>query len=196
MTNRIALIPARGGSVRVPKKNVREFRGRPIIEYSIDCAKRTGLFDDIWVTTDDTEVERIAIANGCKVYRRPKDDGTRGTQEVAAEVLMSLTDVDECCVIYATCPLIVPADIHRCAAVLKKAGALYAMTVQTEPLADAGAIYFGNATAFRINAPLIAEHTVFVPMPSNRVCDVNTEDDWRKAEQMYDALRRAPSGNR
>lgn len=186
---KIALIPARGGSQRIPRKNVRDFRGRPIIEYSIEAAKRTGLFDAVWVTTDDHEIERLAIANGCQVFRRPPDDGSRGTQEVAREVLMELPDVDECCVIYATCPLIVPADIHRCAAVLKKPGALYAMTVQTDPLADAGAIYFGNAAAFRVKAPLIAEHTVMVPMPAGRVQDINTEADWLEAERKFDAWK-------
>lgn len=187
----IAFIPARGGSVRIKNKNSRMFRGRPIIEYSIECAKRTGLFDQVWVSTDCPTIERIAIDNGCYVFRRPTDDGSRGTQEVTREALAQLPTVDECCVIYPTCPLLVPADIHRCAAVLKKAGALYAMTVQTEPLADAGAVYYGNASAFRVKAPLIAEHTVMVPMPANRVCDINTEADWAKAETMYDALRRA-----
>ena len=190
---KIALIPARGGSVRIPKKNVRDFRGRPIIEYGIECAKRTGLFDQVWVTTDDPDIERLAIANGCQVFRRPADDGSRGTQEVAREVLMELISVDECCIIYATCPLIVPADIHRCAAVLKKPGALYAMTVQTEPLADAGAIYFCNAAAIRVRAPLIDSHTVMVPMPSGRVCDINTMEDFARAERMYDAWKRPGS---
>ena len=182
----IALIPARQNSQRIPGKNWREFRGRPIIEYSIDCAKRTGIFDQIWVTTDGLEIERIAIANGCYVYRRGPDDGSRGTQEVAREVLMQLENVDECCVIYPTCPLLVTADIHRCAAVLKKQGALYAMTVSTDPLADAGAVYFCNAAAVRVNAPLIDSHTVMVPMPASRVCDINVEADWLEAERKYD----------
>jgi pseudaminic acid cytidylyltransferase len=187
--SRIALIPARQNSVRVPGKNWREFRGRPIIEYSIDCAKRTGLFDQIWVSTDGQELERIAIANGCYVYRRPPDDGSRGTQEVAREVLMQLENVDECCLIYPTCPLLVPADITRCAAVLK--GHLYAMTVSTDPLADAGAVYFGNAHAFRVNAPLIDSHTVMVPMPAARVQDINLESDWLEAERKYDLWKGA-----
>ena len=185
----VAIIPARGGSVRIPRKNIRDFRGRPIIEYSIDVAKRTGLFDAVWVSTDDGDIERVAIANGCRVYRRPKDEGTRGTQEVAREVLMELSTVDDACVIYPTCPLLVPSDIHRAWAVLQKRDALYAMTVSTDPLADAGAIYFGKAAAFRVKAPLIDSHTVLVPMPANRVCDINTESDWLRAERMYDALR-------
>jgi N-acylneuraminate cytidylyltransferase len=164
------------------------FRGKPIICYSIDVAKRYGKFDQIWITTDDNEIERIAIANGCMVYRREPDDGSRGTQEVAREVLMQLESVDECCVIYPTCPLLVPADIHRCAAVLKDH--LYAMTVSTDPLADAGAVYFCNAAAVRVRAPLIDSHTVMVPMPPGRVQDINVESDWQEAERKYDIWKR------
>ena len=187
---RIAVIPARGGSVRLPRKNVRNFRGRPIIEYPIDAAKRTGLFDAIWVSTDDADIERLAIVNGCQVFRREKDDGSRGTQEVAREVLLELPEVDDACVIYATSPLLVPADLHRGWAVLQKQGALYAMSVQADPLADAGCFYWGKAAAFRVNAPLIDSHTVLVPMPAGRCCDINTEADWHRAEQMYDVWKR------
>lgn len=188
---RAAIIPARGGSVRIPRKNIRQFRGRPIFAYATEAAMQSGLFDSVIVSTDDTEIEGIALKLGCWVLRRDTDDGSKGTQEIARDVLMQLESVTEACVIYPCSPLLVPSDLIRGYALLQREGALYAMSVQQEPLADAGCFYFGKADAFRVGAPLIDAHTVMVPMPANRVCDINVEADWSRAEQLYDALRRA-----
>lgn len=188
---RCAIIPARGGSVRIPRKNIREFRGQPIIVYAILAAAKSGLFHSFIVSTDDPEIEDLAVKHGCWVLRRETDDGSRGTQEVARDVLMHFEGVTEACVIYPCSPLLVPSDLVRGHALLQREGALYAMSVQQEPLADAGCFYWGKADAFRVGAPLIDAHTVMVPMPANRVCDINVEADWLRAESMYDALRRA-----
>jgi N-acylneuraminate cytidylyltransferase len=189
--SRIAIVPARGGSVRVPRKNIRLFHGRPIIGYSIEAARKSHLFDSVIVSTDDDEIEQVASAAGANVVRRPIDDGSTGTQEIAARVLDSMLSATEACVIYATSPLLVPDDLVRGYAVLQRFGALFAMSVQVDPLADAGCFYWGKAEAFRVRAPLIDSHTVMVPMPAHRVCDINTEADWSRAESMYHALRRA-----
>jgi pseudaminic acid cytidylyltransferase len=85
----LAIIPARGGSVRVPRKNVRLFHGRPMLTYAIDAARASGCFDLIVVSTDDQEIEEVAFANGAVVSRRPIDDGSTGTQELAARTLQS-----------------------------------------------------------------------------------------------------------
>jgi CMP-2-keto-3-deoxyoctulosonic acid synthetase len=105
--SRIALIPARRNSVRIAGKNWRDFRGRPIIEYSIDCAKRTGLFDQVWVSTDDNEIERILQANKVPyslkdvkhrlaqyfmrrlVYNTPKDHAFASSEEVWCFICLS-----------------------------------------------------------------------------------------------------------
>ncbi len=63
----LCIIPARGGSKRIPRKNIRLFNGKPIIAYSIELAKKCGLFDEIMVSTDDTEIAKIAIEYGAKV---------------------------------------------------------------------------------------------------------------------------------
>jgi N-acylneuraminate cytidylyltransferase len=145
------------------------------------------------VSTDGAAVAAIASTAGAEVVWRDYDDGSKGTQEVARDVLMDMPDVDEACVIYATSPLLVPSDLVRGHAVLQRTGALFAMSVQTSPLADAGCFYWGKADAFRICAPLIDSHTVMVPMPAGRCCDINVEADWIKAEQMYDNhFRRTP----
>ncbi len=189
MTLVAAIIPARGGSVRIPRKNIKDFRGRPIIEYPIEAIKRSGLFDVCIVSTDDDEIAGIAARNKCAVYMRETDSGLRGTQEVAREVLLDWREVTHACVVYPTSPLLDSSDLDRGWGVLQRPGALYAMSVQTDPLADAGCFYFGKAEAFKVRAPLIAEHTVMVPMPDRRVCDINTPEDWSRAEQLFDAWR-------
>ena len=71
---KVAVIPARGGSKRIPRKNIRDFAGKPIIAYSIDCAKQSGLFDRIIVSTDDEEIADVARDFGAEVpFLRPPD---------------------------------------------------------------------------------------------------------------------------
>jgi pseudaminic acid cytidylyltransferase len=190
---RIAIIPARFNSQRIPGKNTRDFRGKPIICYAINAAQKSGLFDSVVVSTDGAAVAAIASTAGAEVVWRDYDDGTKGTQEVARDVLVRSPEVTEACVIYPCSPLLVPSDLTRAHAVLQRLGALYAMSVQTSPLADAGCFYMGKADAFRNRAPLIDSHTVMVPMPAGRCIDINTEADWAKAELMYDNhFRRIP----
>ena len=70
---KVAIIPARGGSKRIPDKNIRDFLGKPIIAYSIEAALDTGLFDDVIVSTDDTEIAEIAKKWGASVpFMRPE----------------------------------------------------------------------------------------------------------------------------
>lgn len=72
--NAVAVIPARGGSKRIPRKNIRDFRGRPLISWAIECALSSGLFGDVVVSTDDAEIARIAISAGASVpFMRPPD---------------------------------------------------------------------------------------------------------------------------
>ena len=188
---RLALIPARGGSVRIPRKNIRPFRGRPIIEYSIAAARACPLFGAVLVSTDDDEIADVSRKAGAFVHRRANDDGTRGTQEVACAALFESLEFDpeQVCVIYATCPMLRPVDLHRGWVELERRGATYAMSVQAEPLADAGCYYWGSTDAFRRMVPLIAPHTVMVPLQADRTCDINTPEDWARAESMFDALK-------
>jgi pseudaminic acid cytidylyltransferase len=65
------LIPARGGSKRFPRKNVAALRGRPLLAYAIDAARASGVFGDVWVSTDDGEIAEVAVRHGAKVHERP-----------------------------------------------------------------------------------------------------------------------------
>lgn len=189
--SRVCIIPARGGSVRLPGKNIRPFFGKPMLHYPIETARRSRLFDRIIVSTDDKDVAVCAAAANAEVFMRPeRDDGVRGTQNVAAEVLheYGFPANDDACVIYATSPLLAVSDLERGLAVLPRG--LYAMSVQTDPLADAGCFYWGKVAAFLVDAPLIDSHTIMVPMPANRCVDINDERDWMRAEALYAAMRR------
>lgn len=132
----VAIIPARGGSKRVPRKNIREFHGRPMIAWPIDAAKRSGCFDRIIVSTDDEEIAAIARAWGAETpFLRPvalSDDFT-GTTEVVAHSLEWLQDHDQlpgfACCLYATAALAAPGDIREGLALLRSSRADYAFSV-------------------------------------------------------------------
>lgn len=109
----IAIIPARGGSQRIQKKNIKLFLDKPIIAYSIENAFKSGIFDEIMVSTDDPEIAKIALEYGAKVpfFRSKKNsDNFATTSDVLIEVLKKyekngVNFINACC-IYATSPLL------------------------------------------------------------------------------------------
>ena len=116
----VAIIPARGGSKRIPRKNIRLFAGKPIIAYSIEAAKASGLFDRIVVSTDDDEIAVIAREWGAETpFSRPAElaNDHADTNAVVAHTLRWLaeqgTPAELACCIYATAPFITPADLAR-----------------------------------------------------------------------------------
>lgn len=180
----IAIIPARGGSIRVPRKNIRLFHGKPIMAYSIEAAKASGVFDRVIVSTDDDEIAEVAQAWGADVWRRPKDDGERGTQEVAAEILKTMPEIDYACVIYPTAPMLDKFTLRMAFAQLAYRYAYYVVPVAIW-LRDPGQFYFGQARAFG-HIPL--ECASLMKIDPATECDINTEFDWQKAEEMFVAL--------
>ena len=111
--SRLAIITARGGSKRIPKKNIREFCGKPILAYSIEAALSSGLFDHVMVSTDDTEIAEIATKYGAEVpfYRSEATSGDFATtNDVLAEVLAEYEKrgmhFDVACCIYPTAPFV------------------------------------------------------------------------------------------
>lgn len=187
---RVAIIPARGGSRRIPKKNIRSFHGYPMLAYAITVAKQAGLFQRIVVSTDDNEIGKIAYDFGAEFRKRDayhSQDGI-GTQEVAKHVLSQLDGpaFDMACVIYPCVPLLVAEDLR--VGYRACTGGAYSMAVGAEPLRDAGAFYWGYTWAFAQGLPLIGPATAMVPLPEERVCDINTEDDWQEADRRYTAL--------
>ena len=116
----LAIIPARGGSKRIPRKNIKDFLGKPIISYSIQAALDSELFDEVMVSTDDEEIAKIAIQYGASVpfMRSEKNsDDHATTSEVLVEVLeqykFNNKHFDFACCIYPTAPLINPLKIKE-----------------------------------------------------------------------------------
>ena len=108
---RIAIIPARGGSKRIPRKNIKPFLGKPIIAYSIGAATSSGLFEEVMVSTDDEEIGQIAREHGAKVpfYRSAAaSNDTATTLDALAEVLTQYGEQErrfsEVCCIYPASP--------------------------------------------------------------------------------------------
>jgi pseudaminic acid cytidylyltransferase len=203
---RVAIIPARGGSRRIPRKNIRMFHGKPIIAHSIEAAKRSRLFHAIYVSTDDDEIANIASRHGVyRLTREPEDARDEvGTQEVMRRALIALAcgsaeqygGIEAACCIYPTAPLMDATDLIRGSELMLNYAAAYAFSVGTEPLHDAGQFYWGRPAAFVGGTPLIAQDTIMVPIDTNRVCDINTEEDWGRAEEMYARLTASSRGPR
>lgn len=126
----LAIITARGGSKRIPKKNIKEFCGKPIIQYSIEAAKSSGIFDEIMVSTDDPEIKKVAEACGGKVpFMRSEatSNDMAMTHEVVLEVLEEYKkrgqEFEYVCCIYPTAPFITGEKLKESRDKLEKTGA-------------------------------------------------------------------------
>jgi N-acylneuraminate cytidylyltransferase len=136
----VAIIPARGGSKRIPRKNIRLFAGKPIIAYSIAAAQKCGLFDRIVVSTDDAEIAAVARDCGAETpFVRPPElsDEHTGTVAVTGHALTWLAehgcDAALACCIYATAPFLTGEDLRRGHDVLIASGKTFAFSVTSFP---------------------------------------------------------------
>lgn len=120
MSNNIAIITARGGSKRIPRKNIKEFCGKPIIAYSIEQALKAKVFDEVMVSTDDEEIRDIALQYGAKVPFM-RSERTSGDNVMTYEVLLEVLDeykkrnmeFEFMCCIYPTAPLITADNLKK-----------------------------------------------------------------------------------
>lgn len=124
---KLAVITARGGSKRIPQKNIKEFCGKPIIAYSITAAINSNLFDEVMVSTDSPMIAEIAVKYGASVpFLRSKitSDDYATTDEVLMEVLFEYQKMgvhfDVMCCIYPTAPFITPSKLHQAMKLLEK----------------------------------------------------------------------------
>ena len=114
----LAIIPARGGSKRIPRKNIKDFLGKPIISYSINAAIESNLFDEIMVSTDDVEIAEVAKEFGAQIpfYRSERNSNDFATtfdviEEVVSNYLANGREFNTICCIYPCAPLIDSAKI-------------------------------------------------------------------------------------
>lgn len=126
-SKKIAVITARGGSKRIPKKNIKEFCGKPIIAYSIAAALESGIFDEVMVSTDSEEIAEIAKEYGAKVpfMRSAKtSDDYATTEDVLLEVVAEYKKVgkefDYICCLYPTAPFVEAEDLKEAVAIMEK----------------------------------------------------------------------------
>lgn len=126
---RLCVIPARGGSKRIPRKNIREFCGKPMIAWSIEAAKESGCFDQVIVSTYDEEIANVARQWGAEVpFMRPAElaDDFAGTTPVVAHAVRWYQDhgqgLTAVCCLYATAPFVEIDDIKQGFKLLNQAG--------------------------------------------------------------------------
>lgn len=226
---RLAVIPARGGSKRIPRKNIKPFCGKPMIVWSIEAALHSGCFDQIIVSTDDRGIAEVAREHGATVpfirSAELSDDHT-GTIPVIGHAIewfqrQGDTPKQVCC-IYATAPFVRAGDIQQGLHVLEQTGSDYAFSVTSyaspiqrairitpqgrvemfhpelfntrsqdleEAYHDAGQFYWGNASAWLAGKPIFSPDAAPVILPRYRVQDIDTAEDWVRAEAMLKVLQ-------
>lgn len=127
---RIAIITARGGSKRIPRKNIKPFCGKPILAYSIQAAKDSGIFDEVMVSTDDEEIARTAREYGAEVPFL-RSEATSNDYAITADVLKEVVEeyekrgrsFDQLCCIYPTAPFVTREKLTRAFELLESSGA-------------------------------------------------------------------------
>lgn len=196
----LAVIPAKGTSTRLPRKNVREFFGKPMLVHSIETAQRSQLFSHIVVSTDDEFIAAIAVKAGAYVISRPpalceKGVPDCGTQEVTRHAILDARTIltnpppEAVCCIYATAPLMTVTDLQAGYASLMGPEREIAFVHSADPYGhDAGQWYWGTAHAFINRTPLNGPYTEKYKLPWTRVCDINTIEDWYTATRLYQAM--------
>lgn len=123
----LCIIPARGGSKRIPKKNIKDFLGKPIIVYSIETALKSGLFDEVMVSTDDEEIANISKKYGANIpFLRSRKNANDFAilndvfEEVITEYKNKGKNFDNYCIILPTSPLIKPEDLKKSLNLMKE----------------------------------------------------------------------------
>ena len=226
---RVGIIPARGGSKRIPGKNIRLFAGEPVIAHSIRAALESDCFDEVVVSTDDESIAATARMHGaCIPFMRPAklaDDYT-----VLADVIAHALrwydfherPVTHACCIFATAPFLSAAFLRAGRDALLSSGKHFALAVTSFDFAvqralrinadgsldamypeyrlarsqdldagwhDAGQFCWGTAEAFLEKMTVFSPNTVAVKLPRHMVQDLDTPEDWHRAELMYQVLK-------
>jgi len=224
----LCLIPARGGSKRIPRKNIRVFRGKHMIAWSIMAAQSSGCFDRIIVSTDDDEIGEVARSSGADVpFLRPSHlaDDQASTQEVVVHALewseKQGLSCDAICCLYATAPFVQAEDLRKAQQLhssSRQGSVVFAATTFPFPIQrairldqqgyasmfkpecfsmrsqdleeayhDAGQFYWASSSTWRTVGNLFEGSRPLV-LPRWRVQDIDTEEDWIRAEKLHQLL--------
>lgn len=225
---KLCVIPARGGSKRIPRKNIKDFCGKPMIGYSIEAALQSKCFDQVIVSTDDQEIAEVAESFGATVpFMRPDElsNDYAGTIPVIKHAIEWFEQDGQTpglvCCLYATAPFVQAHAIQQAYAQLEESQADYCFSVTSfgfpiqraikltqdkrvemfspenfntrsqdleEAYHDAGQFYWGKAEAFKQQKPLFSKDASPYILPRYLVQDIDTLEDWKRAELMYQVL--------
>ena len=226
---RLCIIPARGGSKRIPRKNIKEFCGQAMIGYSIEAAITSQCFDKVIVSTDDQEIAEVAKSFGAEVpFIRPDElaNDHAATTPVVKHAIewfdeQGQSPTDVCC-LYATAPFIQSQTISKAFQQLQESNSDYCFSVTSfafpiqrsiritqddkvdmfypenfnvrsqdleEAYHDAGQFYWGKAQAFKDELPIFSETASPYILPRYLVQDIDTTEDWIRAEAMHRVLQ-------
>lgn len=230
----IAIIPARGGSKRIPRKNIKMFAGKPMISYAIDIAKKSGFLTEIFVSTEDLEIAKISKQYGAQVINRPielADDYTPINPVIvhAIKVLETIfkQKINRLACIYPCVPLIQVDDLLSANKLLSKLdipNLVFTITefqssvqralsrneigqmspmypenllIRSQDLEkayyDAGQFCIGTREAW-ISSESALQGGVGLLIPSWRSVDIDTPDDWIRAELIYQTIKLGQKG--
>ena len=221
----VAVIPARGGSKRIPRKNIKSFCGKPMIAWPIDVAKKSGLFDYILVSTDDEEIADVAKEYNAEVpFTRPKNlsNDYIGTTEVIAHAISWMKnrnwELHAVCCLVATAAMVQEDDLKIGLDALESGDWDYAFAVTEYPapifrsfrklpsggvemffpehfstrsqdlptaLHDAGQFCWGRPSTWLERKHVFDSSSRPIIIPRWRVQDIDTEDDWKRAELLF-----------
>lgn len=224
----IAVIPARGGSKRIPRKNIKFFFEKPMMAWSIEAALKANCFDRIIVSTDDEEIAAVARQYGAEVpFLRPADlaNDYAGTIPVIQHAVDWLVCdgvlPNAVCCLYATAPFVQPEDLVSAFSHLTSSGCDYVFSVASFPAPiqralrvtneqriemfypehretrsqdlepayhDAAQFYWGTRDAWQQAKPIFDSGSMPFVLPAHRVQDIDTLDDWLRAELLFKAM--------
>ena len=218
----ICVIPARGGSKRIPRKNIKTFCGKPMITWSIEAAQKSNIFSQIIVSTDDNEIATLAKSMGADVpFIQPREfaDDFTPTGDVMAHACRWMMgegmSPSLICCLYPTAPFVKPSDLEQAAAIMATGNWKYVFTVSeySSPVFrsftqdpgggvsmlfpehfdtrsqdlpsvyhDAGMFCMGTLDAWVKRFRVFGEYAYPMKIPSCRVQDIDTPEDWDRAE--------------
>jgi len=224
----VAIIPARGGSKRIPRKNIKDFCGKPMIAYSIEAALESKIFDRVIVSTDDKEIADVAKRYGAEIpFMRPAElsDDHTATIPVIAHAIKELQKerpIEIACCIYATAPFIQVKYLQEAYNLLIDTHSAYSFSATSFPFPiqraikldskhhvemfqpehfntrsqdleeayhDAGQFYFGTTQAWLNAEPIFSKHSAATILPRHLVQDIDTLEDFKRAELMFKVLQ-------
>lgn len=224
----VAVIPARGGSKRIPRKNIKAFGGKPMIAWSIEAARASGAFAHVIVSTDDEEIAAIGQKHGAEVpFIRPAElsGDYAGTTAVISHSIKWMQgqkwELEAVCCLYPT-PFVLAEDLREGLKVMQDPKWEFVFTVtrldgpvlrsfQIHPeggvemlfpqyfetrsqdlpavMHDAGQFYWGRPSAWLENKRIFDRHSCPLVLPNGRVQDIDTIEDWKRAELIAQGLK-------